>query len=347
MSVQNIVSISTNHGYKTIEIHHDDLSKLSFPVDVLVISAFKRGYHPTPGTLIHALEVNANIVINDLAKNPLYDFRETLNSWVSNKVDHTKFNHVICLEGLAQTHFSGGDIEHVLEDLLAVIAVLQQKGININTIALPFLGTGNQQIELEFLVPLLIKKSKVLLESIGNVQTIYFVHPDLAKVQLFDQEINRILKRQTNELELIRSSVEIATALDQVSLKLLQNFTDFPNRTIEDFAFRIIQPDIKFYELGILARRTMEVVLKDFLNNQSNLTLHEMLVEMRNLSLNSWMLSYFHTIRTFGNSLAHDESDSENSFSFTKEDILFFTSALVRFVDIMIHYKNQKASLTV
>jgi hypothetical protein len=173
------------------------------------------------------------------------------------------------------------------------------------------------------------------------------VHPDLAKVQLFDQEINRILKRQSNELELIRSSAEIAKLLDQVSLKLQQNFKDFPSRTIEDFAFRIIQPDIKFYELGILARRTMEIILKDFLNNQSNLTLHEMLIEMRNLNLNSWMLSYFHTIRTFGNSLAHDETDSEKSFSLTKEDILFFTSALERFVDIMIHYKNQKASLTV
>jgi hypothetical protein len=338
MPVKNIVSIGTNSGYKNIEIHHDDLSRLNWPVDVLVISAFRGSYEPTPGTLIEALEKNAQIKVMDLFQTKRFDFRDTLNAWVSERIENKNFKYIICLEGMSDSFNSTGMIEPHLEDLLAVLSVLQHKGLNIKSIAVPLLGTGQQRIAVNELVPLLIKKSKELLETIQLVQTIYFVHPRIENVELVNDEINRLLQRGPDKLELIRQDTEIAAILDRISNKLLSLKTSFgwgKMRGLDELSYRITKPDIRFYELGILSRRAMESILKSLLASNRQMTLNEMVNELHRFKLSSWMLTYMHTVRSFGNFLAHDSGENQRKGQLSREDILFFAHALDRFLDII------------
>ncbi len=341
MSVHNIVPISTNSGFKTIEIHHGDLSQLGWNVDVIVISAFSGGYNPVKGTLIEALELNCNIVVRDLYLNNLFDFRDSLNSWVSKKIENNRFSYLICLEGMHYNPNQEHLLEANLEDLLAVISVLQQKGISINSIALPFLGTGLQGVDKTILVPLLIKKTKELLETIPSVQTVYFVHPKIEYIELINTEINTLLHRGPDRLEKLRQDPEVAALLDGIYLKINKMKVQFGWNTvnsINELCQRIIQEDIRFYELGILTRRAMEAMLKSILKTDSYMTLSDMVNELRRFNLSSWMLSYMHTLRSFGNFLAHDTETEDGQQLMIKEDVLFFIKALDRFVDIISNY---------
>lgn len=83
MSLINICEINTYYGYKSIELHHADLSAFNKSVDCLIISAFKGDYIPTPNSLIGALHENLNINIDDVVKDLQIDLRESLNVWLS------------------------------------------------------------------------------------------------------------------------------------------------------------------------------------------------------------------------------------------------------------------------
>jgi hypothetical protein len=82
----------------------------------------------------------------------------------------------------------------------------------------------------------------------------------------------------------------------------------------------------------------MEAMLKSILKTDSYMTLSDMVNELRRFNLSSWMLSYMHTLRSFGNFLAHDTETADGQQLMIKEDVLFFIKALDRFVDIISNY---------
>lgn len=81
----NILGSDTKFGFRTFELYEGDISQLNRKVDVLVISAFSRNYVPFPGTVIWALKNNNNLNVSELAEFPAWDFRSTLDIWISKK----------------------------------------------------------------------------------------------------------------------------------------------------------------------------------------------------------------------------------------------------------------------
>jgi hypothetical protein len=71
------------------------------------------------------------------------------------------------------------------------------------------------------------------------------------------------------------------------------------------------------------------------IRSEGFMTLSEMVFELRRFNLSPWMLSYMHTLRSFGNFLAHDSETHASAQQMTKDDVLFFVKALDRFVDII------------
>ena len=88
MSLLNIISVPTNNGLKSIEIHRNDITKFNFDVDILVISAFRNGYSPIPNTVIGSLKENCGLDVSELAHNPLIDLRSSLDFWLSKVFKH-------------------------------------------------------------------------------------------------------------------------------------------------------------------------------------------------------------------------------------------------------------------
>jgi hypothetical protein len=79
----------------------------------------------------------------------------------------------------------------------------------------------------------------------------------------------------------------------------------------------------------------MESILKALLASEKQMTLSEMVYELNRFKLSSWMLSYMHTVRSFGNFLVHDNDANKKDAVMTRNDILFFTQAFERSLDII------------
>ena len=173
---------------KTIRIIHGDLCDVTDLVDVVVCSAFKGEYFPTPGTLIGALLRQRNISVEALALSPEMDLRR-LGGWLSRET-HANFRRIACVELLSWEHFLNPELRDatLLKKAFSTMRFLLEQaalcGIRVETVALPMLGTGNQGLEPGMVAVPLLSQCMLALESIPELREITFYERDEAKAAM-------------------------------------------------------------------------------------------------------------------------------------------------------------------
>ncbi len=344
MSLLNVISVPTSNGIKTIEIHNDDLTKLNWNFDILIISAFHNKYNPAPNTLIKALEDNSCIILSDIAEEPLIDLRNSLNCWISDMIEEKNFKYILCIEGIKTAIEKNGSSSSALADLFGTISLLQYKNIQAQSIAMPLIGSGFQGNSIESVLPVLIEKA---IESLSNnplLNTIYFVEIDESKAKLIDDTINLTLNRGSEKLELLFDDPLILKLLEQIMSKLIQiqksNFKFLNNKTFKNLIDKINSKKIRFFELGILCRKLLEILLPEIskLKSDKYISIYEHLTELKSKNVADWMITYLHTLRVFGNFVAHENETNEIPNHMDKSDMIVFSHALNRFLDFYISY---------
>ncbi len=344
MSLVNIISVPTSNGIKTIEIHNADITNLNFKFDVLVISAYINGYIPLPGTVLASLEKNTGVVLRKYAQNPLLNLKRSLNCWLSDAFEDLSFKHILCVEGIETSSISDGNSQEVLTNLFGTISLLNYKGM-CSSIAMPILGAGSQQHSIHVILPKLIENAILSLNSNSKLQTIYFVEIDAAKAALIDQAINTYLNRTEEKLELVFDDPIVVTKLDVILSKLIQirdgNAHFNKQNAMTELIDKIRDKNIRFFELGILGRKLLEFLLSDIskLKRDGYISIFEYINDLKSRNVADWMLTYMHTLRVFGNSVAHNTESNAKPSKMNKNDIIVFTFALDRFLDFYIQYE--------
>ena len=351
MSLINIISIPTSHGIKNIEIHNEDITSLPWKVDLLVISAFRNAYRPSPGTVIESLEKNQSVSVNELSKNPLIDLRDTLNCFISKEFSNQSFRHLVCVEGISERIFEGKKISSKLfSDLFGIVSLLNYKGINTTTLAMPLLGTGNQAANPELVTKYLVEKSIHALRINPNLQTIYFVEKSEERAILIDETINKLQKRSKDQLELVFGNEETDRIFNDILKKLIIIQSIKPNLEENDTFLSLIgkinNKNLRFVELAILVRKLLELLLSENKEKtiEQNTTLFQYIMDLKSKTKTAnWMISYIHTLREFGNYISHEHDSNMIPDCMDKEDIIVYTYSLNRFLDYYISFINNEA----
>ena len=71
-----------------------------------------------------------------------------------------------------------------------------------------------------------------------------------------------------------------------------------------------------------------------------NHTIIECINELKTRDVADWMITYIHTIRVFGNLVAHETKPNTIPTEINHKDVVFFSFALNRFLDLYIELKN-------
>jgi hypothetical protein len=344
MSLLNVISVPTSNGIKTIEIHNGDLTKLNWNFDLLIVSAYHKKYKPANNTVIKALEDNTGIVLEKLAQRPLIDLRESLNCWISEFIEGKNFRHILCVEGIKTAIEDRGSSEIPISDLFGFVSLLQYKNVQAQSIAMPLIGAGFQGNSIEAILPILINKAISSLSSNPFLNTIYFVEIDETKAKLIDETINSILKRSAEKLELVFEDPLIINLLEQVLSKLIQiqksNAKYGSNKTFKNLIEKISSKRIRFFELGILSRKLLELLLPEIskLISDKYISLYEHINELKSKNVADWMITYLHTLRVFGNFVAHEDESYEIPDHMEVADMIVFSHSLNRFLDFYISF---------
>ena len=155
---------------KKLELHLGDITRLDFPVDLLAVSAFRNSYHPTPGTVMESLYARGMHVQN-LSRNPELDFRENMGIWLSQPTGIDQITQLVCLEVIGRV-FS---FQEALHNLFSFLSILEIRGKQAKSIAIPLLGTGNQGFEKSEVIPALLDETLRFLQIARTIQEVHFV----------------------------------------------------------------------------------------------------------------------------------------------------------------------------
>lgn len=351
MALVNLFEIETSSGYKSVELYSGDLTKIEERVDSIVVSAFKGGYTPIPGTLVGSLLENCKIHLELFAKEPEIDLRIPLNVWISKPIPNQNFNRIICIE-IIDLIFDQREIEKSIKNLFSLIALADSQDIKIESIALPFIGTGNQGIAPERILPTLMELSKRSLKNLSSLKKIVFYEIDEVKLRILNDELNNYLNRskfETSSYSLENFQLTIKEDLLGYLIRLKSDsVTSFPGHqeTVTDLIDKIRQDHIRPFEIGVLSRRLVEFIVKDVLEVK-NFTkdLASSINDLKSKNIASWVISYFHILRTFGNVAAHStEVNNYNPPAMNEKDLITLFICLNRSLDFWLWYRNYRNS---
>ena len=359
MESNNTFSFETNYGLKSINLVLSDITKLKIPINVLIVSAFKGNYHPIKGTIIGSL-LDDGINVENLANTPEYDLRNSKGVWLSQKTDNEHIQRIACTEilyynGQKDTDTPDINLKKQISSIFSLLAACVYDGIKIETIAMSVLGTGAQKFSPNVVIPILIEECKKAMETINGINTIYICTNTKNVLNELSTAMNHYLGRTPMELASIKFDEYTQPMLDPIikDLKMIvsrrlskKNPKPTKNILVISEFIDILENSDKHrgFELTILARRVLEVMVFDLTDDSSEENSNRISDLNGNLDkiakkykMAKWIKSYLHLIRILGNSTAHVGKSEEIPESPDSHDLI----VLIHCLAIIIPYWKQ------
>jgi len=205
--MKNIYSttIQTKYGDKEICVKHGNIITLEDNIDILTISAFQRNYFPTVGTMYKAL-YDCNIDVDKESLNPLYDLRDNCNIWLSKDIHNSKIpvKRIGCIEMEYDFKWNLNE-DKMLQSITAYFHMLDLASamdMEMDTIAMPMLGTGSQDLDTSLIVIPILTECINFLKRNKKVKKIYFFDISEAKVKIFVEMLNKSYIINNTDLEI-------------------------------------------------------------------------------------------------------------------------------------------------
>lgn len=185
------VPIETEYGVKEIAVFCCDIANFDEQIDILTTSAFMNAYNPTPNTIFRALW-DMGISVANLAMRPMIDLRHTCHTWLSDAISKRVCNihRIGCVEliGGSFFHTEHSQIEHsMLNSIQAYFRMLDIASIydvEMDTLALPILGSGCQQIAADLMIVPLLNECISFLKRNRKIKRVYFIERNPAKANM-------------------------------------------------------------------------------------------------------------------------------------------------------------------
>ena len=189
-------SIATGYGNKTISVYHCNILDFDEEIDILTTSAFVRSYEPTPRSLFGAL-YQVGISVQDIAQHPEIDLRSFCNVWLSRSIgaEGGMIGRIGCVELVSQAPGWGSVDEHEGSLLNSITAYFQMLdlastyGIKMDTVALPILGAGDQNISIQLMLIPILNECVSFLKRNNAVKRICFIERSQNKAELIKQAL--------------------------------------------------------------------------------------------------------------------------------------------------------------
>jgi len=184
---------------KEISVYCDDATAFEEPIDILTVSAFIGSYEPTPYTIFEAL-YKCGIDMLKLAQSPEIDLRDPCHIWLSREIaaQQTKLRHIGCIELLSNpfsnAYQTENDMIRSIRSYFFMLDIAWLHGVKMDTVALPLLGSGSQNISPELILVPLINECVAFLKRNAGVQRIYFIEKNKNKALFIADRLKNSLR---------------------------------------------------------------------------------------------------------------------------------------------------------
>lgn len=202
--------IATKFGPKEIAVYFGDIMDFEEPIDILTTSAFVNSYEPVSRTVFGAL-FHHGISVKALAKSPVLDLRKFCHVWLSEEIHHptSQIHRIGCVEmyGAHLNYYDPFAVEisliNSIRSYFSMLDIASIYNIKMDTIALPLLGSGVQNISIHLLLIPLINECISFLKRNNSVQRICFIERSAFKANAISEALQQSYNLQTQQEEAI------------------------------------------------------------------------------------------------------------------------------------------------
>lgn len=177
--------IPTEGGNKSISVFVADILNFDQQVDILTTSAYYRSYGPSPRSLFGSLN-EAGISVRALARAPEIDLRSLCNVWLSTALDvpGIPIRRIGCVEMIhavynimepGGTRVNEGAMLNSIKAYFQMLDIAATCGVKMDTVAVPMLGSGSQNISMSLTLIPIINECVQFLKRNGAVKRVYFI----------------------------------------------------------------------------------------------------------------------------------------------------------------------------
>lgn len=338
----NSIDFDTPKGLRTVDFFHGDILKYTEDVDLLIVSVYGRSYEPVPGTLIGGLS-DIGLKLDSMISDMEVDMRDPLSTFLTSDIHGQHFKRILFFEIKSQLNSKriNTTLADIFDNLFISLLVLEKKNFVVKKIALPFIGTGKQKIPVEEVVKLLPGTTEKLLTELKYLEKVIFIDKSETKVKLLSDQLNDLLGRPDILLakDIFAENLRLSIIKKITELQTLSGFYSlFLEETKQVFS----DPYLKGYQIAISGRKMLEVIL-DLIAGPTEGNLAEKIFHLEPLKVASWIKSYMHMIRIFGNEMAHPSVVQDQiPVIMTQEDILLNLVCLERTLDFANNFMRSK-----
>jgi hypothetical protein len=328
MKLINLFDINSVYGNRSFKLMEGDLSNPGFPIDILALSAFNGGYNPVKGTVLGALYQNRNIFVQIPFPEGSFDFRTQLGSFYMPTED-SLIKSLLVLEILGKVR----SFNEAMDNLYLALCLLESKGLNFRTIAMPVLGTGHQGIPLNDVMHDVISFSKKCLIRIPCIEQIILVSNTSEKTSALNEAMNHVLGRPSTTLPVTELSKniqrEICAKIDLIGV--------VPGDPLDDLKRVLSSSQPSALEIALVSRKLLEILVQEMLSSsRTYMDLAKGISSLKEDGIAPWTISYMHLLRVFSNEYAHSNYNSvRKPESIQEEDISVALFVLQRIVDFI------------
>jgi len=254
-SLFNLHEIQINGKSVIIEFYAGDIFDIYS--DILLLSAYKGQFFPTPGTTWGSLLKKTGISVDSNSNNNNKRISENILSFQTTKNDC--FNSLISLELSdlnSRNSFSTATLISRYRELADFLETYSEE--QIESISLPLLGTGNQGLSLEDSIAELLKTFNELKKT--HLKIIRVFAKDFESIGALNKKINELLNRK----EVIQKGL-LHAAIDE-SRKIIDiPVSPLTLNTINNLLSLANSDYISLNIIGLMGRIFAESVCAEFL----------------------------------------------------------------------------------
>jgi len=328
----NQYDIYTSSGYKTIELWECNILDLE-NVDLLCFSAFKEAYFPSKGSIIQALEIRLNDVIDRYAVEAEWDYRDSFNCWASWEIENQNFKRIagIEIDKLVDT-----DFDFIFQNYFKFISCLSLDGIPISTVSLPLIGTGSLKLNPQEVIQSLVAYSTEAFRSISSLKRIIICSQDRKYFGEINSALNDLIDRSGEELIVLNFDLVPKNVIDKL-LNSLSKYIQFSKdkNSSQSLLQGVKTKDLMFYEVALLGRKIIEsIIMDERINPKKAKNLNEGIFLMKK-NIPSGLYNNLMTLKDYGNIAAHAQLKSSLT-PINQQDMLLILISLSKTLEYFL-----------
>jgi hypothetical protein len=322
----NLIDIDTRWGYRSFELWQGDPTKLSFRANLLIVSVVKGSYIPTPGSVVGTLHRAYGFDLADLSSRRAIDLESALSAWVSPPLTRAPYSRLMCIE----IPYGGKGSTSIAEQCFLALPILAARGISLDTIVLPLLGTGSHGLPPQDMVKSILQGSVAALRSVEGLARICFVELDEQRAERLSRAMNESLGRA--QIALAKGSI-VQTLRSEIQARLdrLEGLAPAAHKLKNELRLALLSEESRSYDVGRAGRLLVEHVAAMILpKQQKSLDLYKQIDQLAQRQVSPWVISYMHLLRTFGNEAVHHMSGDRRPPAMSEGDLLVCYLAIDR-----------------